>query len=68
MLDNDKTERLLETLVELQEENLEIQKDNHQLLKSIDWKLWEILKIAKSFADANNVEIKEPFEVDTQDD
>ncbi len=67
MLDN-KTEHLLETLVELQEENLEIQKDNHQLLKSIDWKLWEILKIAKSFAAANNIEIKEPFEVDTQDD
>lgn len=68
MSDNEKTERLLETLIELQEESVELARDNHQLLKAIDWKLWEIFKIAKSFADANNIEIKEPFEVDTQED
>lgn len=68
MLDNEKNERLLETLTELQEESIEIARDNHQLLKAIDWKLWEIFKIVKSYADANNIEIKEPFAIDSQDD
>ena len=68
LLDNEKNERLLETLTELQEESVEIARDNHQLLKAIDWKLWEIFKIVKSYADANNIEIKEPFAIDSQDD
>lgn len=68
LLDNEKNERLLETLTELQEESIEIARDNHQLLKAIDWKLWEIFKIVKSYADANNIEIKEPFAIDSQDD
>lgn len=55
-------------LTELQEESTDLAKDNHELLKSIDWKLWEILKIAKSFAAANDIEIKEPFSIDSQDD
>lgn len=67
MLDDEKTQRLLETLAELQEETVDLTRDNHHLLKAIDWKLWEILKIAKSFAADNNIEIREPFDIDTQD-
>lgn len=67
-MNDEKIEQLLTMLTELQEESTDLAKDNHQLLKSIDWKLWEIFKIAKSFAAANDIEIKEPFSIDSQDD
>ena len=68
LLNNEKTEKLLESLVEVEEENLELAKENHQLLKAIDWKLWEILKIANAFAKTQNLTVTEPFPVDNDED
>jgi hypothetical protein len=62
------TEILLENLIEIEGENLELAKENHQLLKAIDWKLWEILKIANAFAKTQNLTVTEPFPVDNDDD
>ena len=68
LLNNEKIEKLLESLVEVEEENLELNKENHQLLKAIDWKLWEIFKIAHSFARSQNLTVTEPFPVDNDED
>lgn len=58
----------MESLVEIEDESFEIVKENHQLLKAIDWKLWEILKIANAFARAQNLDVTEPFPVDNDKD
>ena len=68
MLNKQYTEILLENLIEIEGENLELAKENHQLLKAIDWKLWEILKIANAFAKTQNLTVTEPFPVDNDDD
>ena len=73
MLNNEKIEKLMESLVEIEDESFEIVKENHQLLKAIDWKLWEILKIANAFARAQNLraqnlDVTEPFPVDNDKD
>ena len=68
MLNNEKTEKLLESLVEVEEENFDLAKENHQLLKAIDWKLWEILKIAQAFVKSQNLTVTEPFTVDNDED
>jgi len=67
-LNNEKIEKLMESLVEIEDESFEIVKENHQLLKAIDWKLWEILKIANAFARAQNLDVTEPFPVDNDKD
>jgi len=68
LLNNEKIEKLMELLVEVEDESFEIVKENHQLLKAIDWKLWEILKIANAFARAQNLDVTEPFPVDNDKD
>jgi len=68
LLNKQYTEILLENLIEIEGENLELAKENHQLLKAIDWKLWEILKIANAFAKTQNLTVTEPFPVDNDDD
>ena len=65
--------QLLKAIVEIEDESFEIVKENHQLLKAIDWKLWEILKIANAFARAQNLraqnlDVTEPFPVDNDKD
>ena len=67
MLNNEKIEKLMESLVEIEDKSFEIVKENHQLLKAIDWKLWEILKIANAFARAQNLYVTEPFPINDKD-
>jgi len=45
-------------------ELVKITKENNEVLKTMDWKLWEQMKVLKSQAYADNLEIFEPQELD----
>lgn len=55
-------QRLFDRFLKISESNMHLQIENQKLLQSVDWKLWEILKIAKSFATEMNIEIKDHFD------
>lgn len=60
-LSNDEVLDKLNRLITLTETNIQLQLESQKIYKSIDWKLWEILKISKSFSIDMNVDVKDHF-------